>query len=153
MCIVYNTRENEDQKCFFRDLSIRTLLKIKDKQGAKALVKNIILEESLEGFHKVLNQMTVGEIENFFEALLKKLGLKERGSEDPEYDQRILALCSLMHFHHLKREELYELIYPVIRELMQQMIRIKHPETLPKPKKKIKSDEELLEYLKGKYGV
>ena len=110
MCIVYNTRENEDQKCFFRDLSIRTLLKIKDKQGAKALVKNIILEESLEGFHKVLNQMTVGEIENFFEALLKNLGLKERGSEDPEYDQRILlySLCSLMHFHHLKREELYD---------------------------------------------
>lgn len=155
MCIVYNTRENEDQKCFFRDLSIRTLLKIKDKQGAKALVKNIILEESLEGFHKVLNQMTVGEIENFFEALLKNLGLKERGSEDPEYDQRILlySLCSLMHFHHLKREELYELTYLVIRELMQQMIRIKHPETLPKPKKKIKGDEELLEYLKGKYGV
>ena len=155
MCIVYNTRENEDQKCFFWDLSIRTLLKIKDKQGAKALVKNIILEESLEGFHKVLNQMTVGEIENFFEALLKNLGLKERGSEDPEYDQRILlySLCSLMHFHHLKREELYELTYLVIRELMQQMIRIKHPETLPKPKKKIKGDEELLEYLKGKYGV
>ena len=155
MCIVYNSREYEDQKCFFRDLSIRTLLKIKDKQGAKALVKNIILEESLEGFHKVLNQMTVGEIENFFEALLKNLGLKERGSEDPEYDQRILlySLCSLMHFHHLKREELYELTYLVIRELMQQMIRIKHPETLPKPKKKIKGDEELLEYLKGKYGV
>ena|GEM_PF-804462 len=78
ICIVYNTRENEDQKCFFRDSSIRTLLKIKDKQGAKALVKNIILEESLEVFYKVLNQMTVGGKENFFGALLKKLGLKER---------------------------------------------------------------------------
>ena len=78
ICIVYNTRENEDQKCFFRDSSIRTLLKIKDKQGAKALGKDNLLEESLEELHKVLNQMTVGGKENFFEALLKKLGLKER---------------------------------------------------------------------------
>jgi hypothetical protein len=58
-----------------------------------------------------------------------------------------------MHFYHLKREELYERTYSVIGEPMQQMIGIKLSETLPKPKKKIKSDEELLEYLEGKFGV
>lgn len=65
----------------------------------------------------------------------------------------LYSLCSLMHFYHIKREDLEVLTYSVIGELMQQMIGIKHPETLPKPKKKIKNDEELLEYLKGKYGV
>lgn len=56
-----------------------------------------------------------------------------------------------MHFYHLKREELYELTYSVIGELMQQMIGIKYPETLPKAPATIRNETELLSYLKGKY--
>lgn len=65
-----------EKKWVFREPSIRTLLKIKDKQGAEALVKDILLEGSLEELDEVLNQMTLEKKETFFEALLKELGLK-----------------------------------------------------------------------------
>lgn len=65
-----------EKKWVFREPSIRTLLKIKDKQGAEALVKDILLEGSLEELDEVLNQMTLEKKEAFFEALLKELGLK-----------------------------------------------------------------------------
>lgn len=65
-----------EKKWIFREPSIRTLLKIKDKQGAEQLVKEILLEGSYEELDEVLNQMTLEEKEAFFEALLKELGLK-----------------------------------------------------------------------------
>jgi len=65
-----------EKKWIFREPSIRTLLKIKDKQGVEALVKDILLEGSLEELDEVLNQMTLEKKEDFFEALLKELGLK-----------------------------------------------------------------------------
>lgn len=63
------------------------------------------------------------------------------------------AVCSVMHFYHLEREEVFELTYSVLGVLMEQMVWIKHPETLPKPQKKIASEFELMEHLKGKYGI
>ena len=63
------------------------------------------------------------------------------------------TICSLQHFYHLPAEQCWELSYSMIGILMENMVRIQHPETLPKPKKKIKSDAELLEYLVSKYGV
>lgn len=58
-----------------------------------------------------------------------------------------------MHFYHLSREEVFDLTYSVLSVLMEQSIVIQHPEALPKPQKKIKTEEELFDHLRGKYGV
>ena len=63
------------------------------------------------------------------------------------------TLCSIMHFYHLSRDEVFDLTYSVLSVLMEQSIAIQHPEALPKPKKKIKTEEELFDHLRGKYGV
>nr|DAD88503.1 MAG TPA: hypothetical protein [Podoviridae sp. cttxo15]DAR63696.1 MAG TPA: hypothetical protein [Caudoviricetes sp.]DAW46960.1 MAG TPA: hypothetical protein [Caudoviricetes sp.]DAX62164.1 MAG TPA: hypothetical protein [Caudoviricetes sp.]DAY34045.1 MAG TPA: hypothetical protein [Caudoviricetes sp.] len=63
------------------------------------------------------------------------------------------TLCSIMHFYHLSREEVFDLTYSVLSVLMEQSIAIQHPEALPKPQKKIKTEEELFDHLRGKYGV
>lgn len=65
-----------DKKWIFREPSIKTLLTIKDQQGAEQLVKEILLQGTYEDLDEVLNQMTVEKKEAFFEALLKELGLK-----------------------------------------------------------------------------
>ena len=56
-----------------------------------------------------------------------------------------------MHFYHISGTECRNLSYSTVEVLMTNMIRIQHPETLPKPKKKPRNDTELLEYLKEKY--
>lgn len=65
-----------EKKWIFREPSIRTLLKIKDQQGAEQLVKEILLEGNLEELDEILNQMTLEKKTEFFEVLLKELGLK-----------------------------------------------------------------------------
>lgn len=58
-----------------------------------------------------------------------------------------------MHFYHLSREEVFDLTYSVLSVLIEQSIAIQYPEAFPKPQKKIKTEEELFDHLRGKYGV
>lgn len=58
-----------------------------------------------------------------------------------------------MREYHLTREDMDELRFSILRELLQQLIYIYQPEKLPKPKPTIRSDVDLLSYLSSKYGV
>lgn len=58
-----------------------------------------------------------------------------------------------MHFYHLSRAEAFDLTYSVLGVMLENMLAIQHPEALPKKQKKIKTESELLEHLRGKYRI
>ena len=65
-----------DKKWVFREPSIRTLLTIKSQEWAEQLLKEILIEGSYEGLDEALGNLTIEKREEFYQSLLKELGLK-----------------------------------------------------------------------------
>ena len=65
-----------DKKWVFREPSIRTLLTIKNQEWAEQLLKEILIEGSYEELDEALGNLTIEKREEFYQSLLKELGLK-----------------------------------------------------------------------------
>ena len=65
-----------DKKWVFREPSIRTLLSIKSQEWAEQLLKEILIEGSYEELDEALGNFTIEKREEFYQSLLKELGLK-----------------------------------------------------------------------------
>lgn len=65
-----------DKKWTFREPSIRTLLTIKSQEWAEQLLKEILIEGSYEELDEALGNLTIEKREEFYQSLLKELGLK-----------------------------------------------------------------------------
>lgn len=65
-----------DKQWLFREPSIKTLLSLKDQQGAEKLVKEMLLEGSYEDLEVALNELTMERKTEFLNILLKELGLR-----------------------------------------------------------------------------
>lgn len=65
-----------DKKWVFREPSIRTLLSIKSQEWAEQLLKEILIEGSYEELDEALGNLTIEKREEFYQSLLKELGLK-----------------------------------------------------------------------------
>lgn len=65
-----------DKKWVFREPSIRTLLTIKSQEWAEQLLKEILIEGSYEELDEALGNLTIEKREEFYQSLLKELGLK-----------------------------------------------------------------------------
>lgn len=72
---------------------------------------------------------------------------------DEQYSMEMLSysIDSIIHFYHLTSNEVWDLTYSRLWIMMKNIVRYRYPETLPKPKKKIKNKEDLYEHLKAKY--
>ena len=64
------------KKRTFREPSVKMLLNIKDKDGADALVKEILIAWDIQELEDTLQWLTIEKKEEFFQTLLKELGLK-----------------------------------------------------------------------------